>query len=322
MEKNKIGVWVKAPCDEKVRKELMERFGETCTFEFRSDTRSVPIESAEVIIGEPSETEIRQAKNLRWVQLTWVGADKYVKMKDILSEIILTNASGAFGKIIAEYVIGNIISLYRSFPEYWKNQKNHIWKKNDSAYTICGKQALILGAGDIGRNIAYRLKSFDAFVIGIRRRRTAPLPPEFDEVYDLSSLDELIPNADIVIGCLPDISETRGLITYKRLNSMKKDAVLINVGRGSLIHNKDLIEVLKSGHLKGVALDVLETEPLLDESPLWDMENVIITPHIAGPGFGGNADVQKIIWDICTENIERYLNGRELRNVVSLYEGY
>ena len=103
---------------------------------------------------------------------------------------------------------------------------------------------------------------------------------------------------------------------------MKKEAVLVNVGRGTLIPAEDLIRVLQEGHLKGAVLDVFETEPLPLDSQLWKMEQVILTPHIAGPSFGGNTDVQNMIWNICMENLERYLSGKELRNIVRLKDGY
>ena len=125
-----------------------------------------------------------------------------------------------------------------------------------------------------------------------------------------------------MIGCLPGTLETKGLLNYDRLHSMKKDAVLINVGRGSLIPTEDLIRALQEGHSKGAVLDVFETEPLPFDSPLWEMDQVILTPHIAGPSFGGNAEVQDMIWNICMENMERYLNGKELKNIVRLNEGY
>ena len=127
---------------------------------------------------------------------------------------------------------------------------------------------------------------------------------------------------DIVIGCLPGTPETKGLLNYDRLHSMKKEAILVNVGRGSLIPTEDLIRVLEKGRLKGVVLDVFETEPLPETSPLWNKENILITPHIAGPSFGGNAEVQNMIWNICMDNLERYLDGKELKNIVRLKDGY
>ena len=270
---------------------------------FQSKETEDAIAAAEVVIGEPEEAEILKAENLRWIQLTWAGADKYTKMKAFPTGVTLTNASGAFGKIISEYVIGNIIALYRELPNYWKNKQKHLWVQNRSSETIYGKNILILGTGDIGRNIAHRMKAFD-------------------EVYDLTALDQQLQKADIVIGCLPGTPETKGLLNYERLYSMKKDAILVNVGRGSLIPTEDLIRVLEEGHLKGAVLDVFETEPLPETSPLWNMENVLITPHIAGPSFGGNAEVQDMIWNICMENMERYLNGKKLKNIVRLKDGY
>lgn len=321
----KIQVLIKPQCNAEIQNQFATKFGDQCEFTFQGKETEDAIAEAEVVIGEPEEEEILKAENLRWIQLTWAGADKYTKMKAFPTGVTLTNASGAFGKIISEYVIGNIIALYRSFPNYWKNKQNHLWVQNKSSETIYGKNILILGTGDIGRNIAHRMKAFETHVTGIKRTAVpghSQQMKEFDEIYDLTVLDQQLQKADIVIGCLPGTPETKGLLNYERLHSMKKDAILVNVGRGSLIQTEDLIRVLEEGHLKGVILDVFETEPLPETSPLWNMENVLITPHIAGPSFGGNAEVQDMIWNICMENLERYLNGKELKNIVRLKDGY
>lgn len=319
---SKIKIWVKVPCDANVKRKLKMKFQRKCDFNFTDDNKSFPCNQAEIIIGEPSRKEILMGKNIKWIQLTWAGADKYIELKDIMKNIILTNASGAFGEIISEYVIGAIISLYRNFPQYWKNQQNHIWAKSNSSYTIFGKKVLILGTGDIGKNIACRLKAFDADISGIRRKKSNEPIEGFDKVFDLSVIDDLIPKADIVICCLPSTEKTKGLMTYNRLKNMKKDAIFINVGRGDLVESNDLVKVLKFGHLKGAVLDVMSEEPLPINSDLWNMENIIITPHIAGPSFDGNTNVQDSIWKLCIENIERYLNGKELINVVDFSQGY
>ena len=321
----KIQVLIKPQCNAEIQNQFATKFGDQCEFTFQGKETEDAIATAEVVIGEPEEEEILKAENLRWIQLTWAGADKYTKMKAFPTGVILTNASGAFGKIISEYVIGNIIALYRELPNYWKNKQNHLWVQNRSSETIYGKNILILGTGDIGRNIAHRMKAFETHVTGIKRTAVPEhlqQMKEFDEVYDLTALDQQLQKADIVIGCLPGTSETKGLLNYERLYSMKKDAILVNVGRGSLIPTEDLIRVLEEGHLKGAVLDVFETEPLPETSPLWNMENVLITPHIAGPSFGGNAEVQDMIWNICMENMERYLNGKKLKNIVRLKAGY
>lgn len=243
-------------------------------------------------------------------------------MENLPQSAVLANASGAFGTIIAEYAIGSLVALYRSFGRYWSNKQAHIWQKYDHAETISGKTALVLGMGDIGANVARRLKVFGAAVLGVKRTAVSAVPADFDEAHTLDALDALLPRADIVIGCLPNTRETAGLLTAERLHAMKAGAVLVNVGRGSLAGTDDLVSALQDGHLGGAALDVFETEPLPADCLLWDMENVLLTPHIAGPSFGGSADVQNTIWHICMDNLERYLTGNPLKNVVNRSEGY
>ena len=153
--KKKIKVLIKPKCDTEIRNRFKEKFEEKCEFIFEDDETVDSITTAEAVIGEPEESELQKAENLRWVQLTWAGADKYTKMKTFPTGVTLTNASGAFGKIISEYVIGNIIALYRGFPDCWKNKQEHRWIQNKSSDTIYGKNILILGTGDIGRNIAH-----------------------------------------------------------------------------------------------------------------------------------------------------------------------
>lgn len=141
-----------------------------------------------------------------------------------------------------------------------------------------------------------RLSAFGAQVTGVRRTRREALPAGFAEAYTMDKADGLLPQADIVVNCLPSTPETEGFLTRARLLSMKKGALLVNVGRGSFVKTDDLVFALEKGFLGGAVLDVLETEPLEESSLLWDMENVLITPHIAGPSFEGNVDVQSAIW--------------------------
>ena len=311
-------VLITAPCSDEIKLRL-EEFKNSCVFLFKD--RKSDIGSAEVVIGEPRTERIRGAKNLKFIQMTWAGADIYTR-GGFPQGIKIANASGAFGTIIAEYAIGSLVALYRSFGRYWSNKQAHIWQKYDHAETISGKTALVLGMGDIGANVARRLKVFGAAVLGVKRTAVSAVPADFDEAHTLDALDALLPRADIVIGCLPNTRETAGLLTAERLHAMKAGAVLVNVGRGSLAGTDDLVSTLQDGHLGGAALDVFETEPLPADCPLWDMENVLLTPHIAGPSFGGSADVQNTIWHICMDNLERYLTGNPLKNVVNRSEGY
>ena len=143
----KIQVLIKPQCDAEIQNQFVTKFGDQCEFTFQGKETEDAIAAAEVVIGEPEEEEILKAENLRWIQLTWAGADKYTKMKAFPTGVTLTNASGAFGKIISEYVIGNIIALYRGLPNYWKNKQKHLWVQNKSSETIYGKNILILGTG-------------------------------------------------------------------------------------------------------------------------------------------------------------------------------
>ena len=317
-------VLILAEHNDEIKKELKRRFSARCVLTFAEDLQNLDatLSRAEMIIGEPEQEQLVKAKALSLLQLTWAGADKYARMERFPERVTLCNVSGAFGTIISEYVLGSIVAFYRALPAYWRDQKSHVWQQRKSSRTICGKRALVLGMGDLGGNVARRMQAFGARVTGVQRTKKAGLPAGFAEAYTMEFLDELLPKADIVVNCLPSTPETVGLMTRPRLLAMKQGALFVNVGRGSFVRNKDLVFALESGHLGGAILDVLETEPLPEASPLWDMENVLLTPHIAGPSFDSSPDVQNAIWEICMDNLERFLTGKPVTHVVSRRAGY
>jgi len=322
---DKTKVLVKVLCDDEIKETLNSKFGEECEFCFAQDdekTFDENVRFAEVFIGEPNPEQLTKAKSLKWLQLTWAGADKHLNMEGMMPDFCVTNASGAFGVIISEYAIGGIVAIYRSFPQYLENKKKRSWDRIDSADIIYGKKALVIGTGDLGKNVAYRLKAFGAHVVGVRKTNNTSPIEGFDEVRHVSDLDALLPEVDIVVGCLPNTPESTGMLDYDRMRKMKQDAVLVNVGRGNLIITDDLVKVLEEGRLKGVVLDVFEVEPLPDDSPLWVMDKVLMTPHISGPSFGGNWNVQENIWKIVIDNLGRYVRGEDLINVVDHKIGY
>lgn len=276
---------------------------------------------ADVIIGNPPVSELAAAKCLKWLQAISAGVEGYVESKDFPKDALLTNATGAFGGIISEYVLAGILTLYRKFTVYKDFQRQHLWKDAGSELQLMGKHALILGAGDIGVQVARRLKAFDVNVTGVRRV-VREKPDEFDRMVTLDDLDEVLPSADIVVGCLPKTKETIHILNEKRLRSMKKDALLANVGRGSLIDTEALVTVLQEGHLMGAVLDVTEPEPLPADHPLWDIERVLLTPHISGKSFDHADVVEELIMTICCDNLKRFLDGKELRNRVNFESGY
>lgn len=276
---------------------------------------------ATAIFGEPTVEKVLRAEKLRWIQMTWAGADRYTKDPAFPQSVLVSNATGAFGVAIAEHLIGAALALLRGFPRYVRQQQCSLWQPNYGAATLEGKTALILGAGDIGTALATRLKAFDVKTIGVRRT-AGGLPTGFDEIHDLSALDKLLPVADLVFGCLPGTAETAGLLTEKRLRSMKQDAVLLNAGRGSLLNLDDLTRVLQEGQLRGAALDVCQPEPLPPEHPLWTLENVLITPHVAGVGFDDMPETEDKIVTILCNNLPRVAAGLMPENLVDFTTGY
>ena len=316
-------VLVLVPCRDRHRQML--RQAGACRIMFGEDLspeqRAQAIAHADAIVGEPEIAEIQTAEKLAWIQMTWAGTDKYTCTSGFPQEIALTTASGAFGAVIAEYVFGGILSLYRRLPSYREQQKRHIWRDCGSERTIEGSRVLILGAGDIGERLAGRFQAFGAHVTGIRRTASR-CPVCFDEMYPLARLEELLGTADIVVGCLPNTPQTRHLLSERELRRMKPDAVLVNVGRGSLIRTDELVRVLQDDHLLGAVLDVTEPEPLPEDHPLWAFDNVILTPHIAGPSLNHAPQTEDKIFSICCDNLRRWLAGEPLRNQVDWMCGY
>ncbi len=307
-------------CNDEIKGILESQFADKCNFIYRTeeDAEDV-IESVDIIVGGLPIEFLGRAKNLKWVQMTWAGTDIYTRVEGFPEGVLLTNASGAFGKEISEYVIGTILARYIRLDKYLDNQKKSLWKGMGAERNLDRKRVLIFGTGDIGTNIAKRLKSFGTVNIGVKRVVDRPLE-YFDDLYTLDNIDELLPKADIVIGCLPNTDYTQGLLDYRRLSMMKKDSTLVNVGRGTLIVTEDLIRLLHEGHFADVILDVTDVEPLPQTSPLWNMSNVLVTPHISGQGL--SKATEKAIWEICIENIRRYITGESLKNLVDIKAGY
>ncbi len=279
------------------------------------------IANVNIIIGQPTVDEINQVSDLEWVQLGIAGADKYVSNPVFPKQVQLTNVTGAFGLSISEYLLAMVLSLYKKMHIYRDQQKEAVWKDRGKEKTLFGKTVVIVGTGDIGNSFAKLLTPFGTNTIGVRRTVGERLP-YYNEVYMTKDLEKLLPKADVVALCLPSTKETKGLFNKEKLLLMKEDAVLLNVGRGDTVVLSDLIEVLEQGHLHGVALDVFETEPLPKEHPLWNMEQVIMTPHVSGGSFQHLDETYDKIVEICMENLRRYEAGEPLKNKIDFETGY
>lgn len=275
------------------------------------EERMKEIADAEVVFGEPTLEELQCAKQLQWVQMFWAGADRYLH-GGFPKNITLTTASGAFGETIAEHAIAMLFALCRRLPGY---AKSNDWLDLGCEKQIAGANAMIFGCGDIGGAIAKRLKALGLRTIGVCRN-TLVSRPHFDALTTLAEAHQYLPQADFVLCAMPSNPDTDGFFDAKTVSLLKKDAVLINVGRGSLIDTNALTSALKSGKIFGAGLDVTDPEPLAEDHPLWSCSNVIITPHVAGVSFGHLKDTETKILNICSENLQRYLKNEPLRNMV------
>ena len=266
---------------------------------------------AQVIIGNPDPKTLSDYPHLELLQLESAGYDQYDVEKLNQEKIRLCNASGCFGDMISEYVIGQLIAMYQHFPQYVHQQQRHVWQRAGRVRMISGSTVVIIGMGNLGSSLAYRLHLLGAQVIGVRRRAEISLPG-VERMIELKHLSEVLPCADAVILCLPSNKETEGFFTHRDFVLMKQDAVFVNVGRGTLVRNQDILQALDEGQIGGAILDVAEEEPLPENDPLWDHDNVIITPHAAGT-FASDAS-WKQFGEIVMENLSRYHEGKPLIN--------
>lgn len=270
---------------------------------------------AEVWVGwDLPDGVVERARRLRWVHSTAAGVDQLLP-KILGRGILLTNSRGIHAIPMAEHVLGCLLVFARNLHVAFRHQVHRRWEAEPGG-ELWGATVGILGLGSIGREVARRCRAFGARVVGLRRN-PAPVP-EVEEVYGPEGLQEVLRSADYVVLTLPLTPQTRGLLGARELGWMKPEAVLVNVGRGAVVDERALVEALRSGRIRGAALDVFETEPLPPEHPLWDLPNVLITPHISGnsPRY-----MDRAIPLFC-DNLRRYLRGEGLRNIVDPERGY
>ncbi|MGI5877457.1 MAG: D-2-hydroxyacid dehydrogenase [Christensenellales bacterium] len=303
------------------QRELLERSAPGCAFTY-SDADSVDdeaIRSAHIMIGSPGAARLSQARCLKWLQLQSAGAEQYVRPGVMPEGAILTNASGAYGPAISEYMISVLLSMYKKLHLYRDNQNRALWRSEGEVRSIRGSTALILGLGDIGGAFARCIRALGGYTIGVRRADTKK-PDYLDELYLSDSLDMLLPRADIVAMALPATPQTYRIMNARRLALLKPGSVLINVGRGTAVDTEALCDALLSGRLLGAALDVTDPEPLPAEHRMWRLPGAIITPHVAG-GYHLPATLTRIV-EISAENLCAFLTGGSMRNIVDFSTGY
>jgi len=257
--------------------------------------------------------------NLVWVHARSAGLDKVLFPELVESSVTLTNGTGVFSAALGEFALGAILYFAKDFRRMIRNQKAGVWEAFD-VLPIAGATVGIIGYGDIGRAVAARVRAMGMKVLALKRH--APAGGDSDALvertYGPERRLEMLSCCDYVVVATPLTSETRGMIGEAELGAMKTTAVVINVGRGPVIHEEALIRALSSGRIKGAALDVFDHEPLPQGHPFYKMENVLLSPHCADhtPDWLDNAVV------FFAEQYERFRNGKTLLNVVDKRMGY
>lgn len=283
-----------------------------------SEVAKAYVKDAEIIAGFPMTIPgLEDAKKLRWIHSFSAGVDKMLSPEVMRMPIKISNSSGIHATPIAEHIIGFMLMFTRGFKKTFENQKKHVWGKDETLSELRGKTVLIVGLGDIGMEAARLAHCFGARILAITRGKKKK-PAFVNQLGTASHLDTLLPQSDIVVICLPHTKDTHYLFDKKKFALMKSTAIVMNIGRGGIIHEKELIHALKQKQIGGAALDVTEQEPLPADSPLWNMENVIITPHHSGLS---EKYMDRAV-DLFCENLKLFLKGKKLRTEVDKGRGY
>jgi len=275
----------------------------------------------DILFGHPAVDLLSVAPKLKWIQSSSAGVEFVARIPELVaSDIILTNTRGAHGPSIGEHTMALLLAMTRHIPESIEQQNRKHWERGTlykTAREVNGLTMGIVGFGAIGRGIAQRALAFEMNVMAIDAFPVDGLPL-VDEVWPISRLEEFLALVDVVVVAAPLTVETRHLIGAEQLALMKPDAYLIVVSRGGIVDEAALAETLNRGKLAGVALDVVEQEPLPADSPLWDLPRFILTPHLAG----ASAPKERRVVEIFRDNLIRYQNGDPLVNVVDKAKGF
>lgn len=276
---------------------------------------------AEVILGEPSPEDLAYCKSLRLMQITWSGVDSYIGAGTFPEGAVLCSSTGEYGAILSDYAVGMVHALSFGFPQYVRNMDARRWNMDCYSRGLEDCSLLIVGAGDIGRSVAEKLRPSVREIVGVRRS-SGQLGGVFDRTCTMDALEELLPTADVAVLSLPGTASTRGLFDGRLLRLMKEDAILVNVGRGTVLKLDELAEVMAEGRFWGVGVDVSDPEPLPPEHPLWTQERFFITPHIAGNSYRIDSGTDRRIKAHCYRNIRSFIEGGPLTSVADFGTGY
>lgn len=264
--------------------------------------------------GNLSPALLERAESLRWLQTPIAGLEHYMFPALAESEVVVSNMAKIYGDMIADHAFCFILMFARGIHLYMRRQIRGEWQKGTPVHHLGDCTLGVIGLGGIGTELARRGKAHDMRVVAVDARpdETLRRDLDLDGLWPQDRLDYLLGESDFVVSCVPQTPETVGLIGADELGQMKRSAYLINISRGVVVKLDALVDALNSGGIAGAALDVYEMEPLPAAHPLWQMENVILTPHVAAD----NPHVPQRRIDTLRDNLGRYLAGEKPRNIV------
>ena len=276
------------------------------------------LKEAEILFGHLPQIA-KVSPNLKWICTPFAGVDQFLSGDAFANpEALLTNSSGAYGVTIAEHTVMMLLNILRRQPEYRRLADEHIWRRDLTVRSIKGSRIMLLGTGDIGQETAKRLKAFaPAGLTGVNR--SGRNPGGFDRILTAEDWETALPETDVLIISLPGTKEAFHMVGEKQLKLLPDGAVIINVGRGSVIDQEALVRELKSGRLYA-GLDVFEQEPLGKDDPVWDTPNLLITQHTAGNMTLAHT-VEKIVEQFL-EDLDNYCGGKPMKHLVDRKRGY
>ena len=278
------------------------------------------VQDCEILYAHSPDLLRAAHATLKWYCCSFAGVDPYCKDPAIFAnpDCILTN-SNVYGVTIAEHVVMVTLMLLRRMPEYEEVVRNRSWSNQLPIRSIRDNEFTILGTGNIGVNVADRMRGMGAAkIIGLSR--SGRPHPAFDEVHPIADLDKVLPDTKILVMALPGTAETIHILNRERIALLPKDAYIINVGRGTAIEQEPLIEALNEGRIAGAALDVMDPEPLPHDHPLWSAKNLILTPHVSGNmTLGYTCDTNVAMF---CEDLKNYAAGKPLNGFVDRTKGY
>lgn len=288
------------------------------------DGMSREIPDTHVLIGwSITPEQFRSARNLKWIHSPAAAVHQLMFPELIKSDVIVTNSGDVHGPVVAEHAIAVLLALAKRLPQAMRYQQRKewaqekLWQEQPRPREISGEAVLVIGMGSIGREFAARARALGMKVLAVRENPEKG-PSGADAVYGPAQLDAVLPQASYILLCTPVTPATTGLINRARLGLMKPEACLINVGRGPLVEEAALLEALQNGRIAGAALDVFNQEPLPPDSPFWELDNVLITPHTAA--------VTDRLWErhyqLIRENLNRFLQAKPLLNLIDKRRGY